>query len=156
MITRLLFKLRQVIHYLLNISIYYNSGVILRGVPKIIHGKNIEFSRNVRINENVFLHASNGIKIGENTTISYGACIISESYDLSKYELYIKRTHSGKEIKIGKNVWICANVTILPGITISDNIIVAAGSIVNKNLDKEFGIYAGNPARFIKYFGKVE
>lgn len=147
MIERLILKIREVIHYLLHINIYAGKKVILRGVPRILFGKNIIFEKNVRINERVFLHAVKGIEIGENTTLSYGCSLITESYDLSNWNQYLCRKHSGAPIKIGKNVWIAANVTVLPGVIIADNVIVAAGSVVCDCLEDEYTIYAGIPAR---------
>lgn len=52
-------------------------------------------------------------------------------------------------IKIGDNVWIGERAIILKGVTIGDNAVIAAGSVVTKNVDKNT-IVAGNPAKFIK------
>lgn len=49
---------------------------------------------------------------------------------------------------IGNNVSIGSNATILP-VKICDNVVIGAGAVVTKNIDKT-GIYAGNPARFIR------
>lgn len=51
-------------------------------------------------------------------------------------------------IKVGNRVFIGFNSTILPGITIADNCVIAAGSVVTKNIDVP-GVYGGNPAKFI-------
>lgn len=150
MFDRFILKIRELIHFFLHLDLYFRKKVILRGVPKILYGDRINFGKNIRINDNVFLHAANGIKIGDNTTLSYGACIISESYDVTNKIKYLERCHSGAPITIGKNVWICANVVILPGVSIEDNIIVGAGSVVTKSLTSSNSLYAGNPAKFIK------
>jgi acetyltransferase-like isoleucine patch superfamily enzyme len=50
--------------------------------------------------------------------------------------------------KIGNNVSIGSNATILP-VEICDNVVIGAGTVVTKNIDKT-GVYAGNPARFIR------
>lgn len=134
----------------MHIKIYKGKKVILRGVPQILYGNQITFGKNVRLNEKVYIHAANGISIGENTTISYGAMLISESYDIKHWENYIARHHDGAPIVIGKNCWICANTMILPGVTIADDIIVAAGAVVTKDLTETKCLYAGNPARLIK------
>ncbi|EBN0073378.1 acetyltransferase, partial [Salmonella enterica subsp. enterica serovar Virchow] len=52
-------------------------------------------------------------------------------------------------VKIGKNVWIGAGAVILPGVTVGDNSIIAANSVVNRNVPAN-SLYAGTPARFIK------
>ena len=151
MLDRVVLKIREVIYYVFHFKIL--KGVILRGVPRILYGNRIKFGKNVRLNEGVFLHAADGIEIGENTTLSTGVQVITESYDLTSYDSYIQRHHCGKKIVIGKNVWVGANAIILPGVTIGDNVIIGAGSIVTKDLLEEYSIYAGNPAKFIK---KVE
>lgn len=150
MIDRFILKIRELVHFFLHLNLYFGKKVILRGVPKILYGNRIEFGENVIINDKVFLHAANRIKIGNNTTLSYGACIISESYDVTDKIKYLKKYHSGAPITIGKNVWIAANVVILPGVSIEDNIIVGAGSVVTKSLTSSNSLYAGNPAKFIK------
>lgn len=150
MIDRIYLKIREIVHFIMHLNIYGKKHVILRGVPKILYGNKIKFGKNVRINDSVFLHATNGIVIGDNTTLSYGAMLITESYDLTDWESYSNRHHSGAAIIIGKNVWVCAGVTILPGVTIADNIVIGAGSVVTKNLTQDKSLYAGNPAKFIK------
>lgn len=150
MIDRITLKIREIIHYIFHIGIYFGKGIILRGVPQLLYAKNIRFGHNVRLNDRVYLHAAEGITIGENTTLSYGVAIITESYNVTDYNKYIQRHHLGAPVKIGKNVWICANSTILPGVTIGNNIIVGAGSVVTKDLLEENSLYAGNPAKFIK------
>ncbi|MCX6132015.1 MAG: DapH/DapD/GlmU-related protein [Proteobacteria bacterium] len=54
-----------------------------------------------------------------------------------------------KRTTIGNDVWIGANVVILDGIDIGMGAIVAAGSIVTKDIEA-FGIYGGIPAKFIR------
>lgn len=52
-------------------------------------------------------------------------------------------------IHIGNDVWIGGSSVILPGVTIGDNSVVAAGSVVTKDVPANV-IVAGNPARKIK------
>lgn len=53
------------------------------------------------------------------------------------------------KVKIGSRVWIGINVTICPGVSIGDNSIIAAGSVVTKDVPANV-IVGGNPARVIK------
>ena len=53
-----------------------------------------------------------------------------------------------KKTKIGNNVSIGTNSTILP-VEICDNVVIGAGSVVVKDIFQS-GIYAGNPAKFIR------
>lgn len=51
---------------------------------------------------------------------------------------------------IGNDVWIGTRVSILDGVQIGDGAIIAAGSLVNKDVPP-YAIYGGVPARLIKY-----
>jgi acetyltransferase-like isoleucine patch superfamily enzyme len=59
-------------------------------------------------------------------------------------------------INIEDNVWIGANCVILGGVRIVNGTVVAAGSVVNKSLDKTDSIYGGIPAKQLKKFVKNE
>lgn len=50
---------------------------------------------------------------------------------------------------IGQDVWVGANVCIMAGLTIGDGAIVAAGSIVTKDI-MPYSIWGGNPAKLIR------
>lgn len=53
------------------------------------------------------------------------------------------------DTEIGNDVWIGQNVTIMPGVKVGDGAIIAAKSVVVKNIDP-YTIVGGNPARVIK------
>ena len=50
---------------------------------------------------------------------------------------------------IGRNVWVGDKATILPGVKIGDCSIIAANSVVTKDIPS-FCVAAGNPAKIIK------
>jgi len=56
---------------------------------------------------------------------------------------------SNQKIIIEDDVWIGLGVVILSGVTVGKGSIVAAGSVVTKNLES-YSIFAGNPAKKIK------
>lgn len=56
-----------------------------------------------------------------------------------------------KPIIIEDNVWIGANSVITAGVTVGKQAIVAAGSVVTKDV-APFSIVAGNPAKTIKFY----
>ena len=60
-----------------------------------------------------------------------------------------KRINEGNSINIGNHVWLGMRAIILKGVNIGDNSIVAAGSIVTKDV-KANTIIPGNPAKQIK------
>lgn len=54
------------------------------------------------------------------------------------------------DVIIGSDCWICSGATILSGVTIGDGAVVAACSVVTKNVEA-YAVVGGNPARFIKW-----
>ena len=64
---------------------------------------------------------------------------------------YIKGHPASKgNITVGNDVWIGFNSIILSGVTIGDGAIIGANSLVTKDVEP-YAIYAGNPAKFIRY-----
>lgn len=59
------------------------------------------------------------------------------------------KTNEGKEISIGNHVWLGIRTIVLKGVNVGDNSIVAAGSIVTKDV-KANTVVSGNPARQVK------
>ena len=53
------------------------------------------------------------------------------------------------DIVIGNDVWIGRECTIMPGVTIGDGAIIAAYSVVVKDIPP-YGVAGGNPARLLK------
>lgn len=53
-------------------------------------------------------------------------------------------------VKIGYNVWIGDKATILPGVTIGDGVVVAANSVVTKDVPA-YCVVAGIPAKVVKF-----
>lgn len=120
----------------------------------------------ISIGENVFiggsvLSCSESITIGSNVLISWGVTIFdhnSHSIDYLKRRSDLNKLLIGekswddvkiKPVVIEDDVWIGVNSIILKGVTISKGSIVAAGSVVTKDVPP-FVIVAGNPAKIIK------
>ena len=51
---------------------------------------------------------------------------------------------------IEDDVWVGANSVLLPGVIIKKGAVIAAGSVVVKNVP-QYAVVAGNPAKIIKY-----
>ncbi len=56
--------------------------------------------------------------------------------------------HKGDTV-IGNDVWFGRNCVVMPGVKIGDGAIVAAHSVVTKDVEP-YSVVGGNPARFIK------
>ena len=66
-----------------------------------------------------------------------------------KSKTIIENELYSKKIIVCDDVWISCNCVILSGVKIESRSVIAAGSIVNKNVS-ENSLFAGNPAKFIK------
>lgn len=80
------------------------------------------------------------IRVGDNTIIGYNTTILTHEYLIREYRL--------GDVVIGSGVMIGANTTILPGVTIGDGAVVAAGSVVHKDVEPD-AFVGGNPIQTI-------
>lgn len=125
-------------------------------------GGKIIFENNTQIGYSSFVGAIHSITIGEGTVISNNVTIVDNNnhpvnpYDriiMQKSKIgsdYRKWKHSdSKPIIIGKNVWIGQYARINKGVTIGDNSIVAANTVVTKDVPPN-AIVAGNPGKIVK------
>ena len=105
---------------------------------------------NVSVNRGCILHAGGEIDIGDDVLIAPGVIIYSQNHSYNDLNSNIvNQGYTLKKVNIGNNVWIAANAIILPGVTIGQGAVVAAGSVVTKDV-KPNTIVGGNPATFIK------
>jgi virginiamycin A acetyltransferase len=74
----------------------------------------------------------------------------SSPYHLFSHNKGNPSSYSKGDILIKNDVWVGANCTILDGLTIENGAIIAAGSVVVKNVPA-YAIVGGNPAKIIKY-----
>ncbi|MBO8164354.1 MAG: acyltransferase [Brevibacillus sp.] len=81
------------------------------------------------------------IKVGKNCVIGYNTTILAHEYLVDEYRL--------GEVRIGNGVLIGANSTILPGVTIGDGAVVAAGTLVHKDVPAG-SFVGGNPMQVIR------
>ena len=71
--------------------------------------------------------------------------------DKEYYSVYRYADEEKKRLVcIGNDVWIGEGVKILEGVTIGNGAVVAAYSVVTRNLEP-YGVYAGIPAKLVKY-----
>jgi acetyltransferase-like isoleucine patch superfamily enzyme len=63
---------------------------------------------------------------------------------------YRGHPHTKGDVRIGNDVWIGLESVILSGVTIADGAVIAARSVVTKDVPA-YAIVAGNPARFVRF-----
>lgn len=113
-------------------------------------GLGLKIGNNSSIGPYSYIGCSGYIEIGENVMISPRVSIYSENHNFSDTSLpMIQQGVSQSFVKIEDDCWIAANAVILAGVTIGKGSVVAAGSIVTKDVPS-YSVVAGNPAKIIK------
>lgn len=135
-----------------NIYISSNSFIVVVNKNESKRNSKLYIGENTSIGEFANIRAAGGIiKIGSNCLIAQHVSIIAANHLYDKSKLI--RENEWCEIKnyiiIEEDVWIGANAVILPGVEIGKGAIIAAGSIVTKNVSA-YSIVGGCPAKVIK------
>src|SRR5437773_790533 len=81
-----------------------------------------------------------GIHIGTYSVVTFGAAILTHDYVNQR----------NNDVRIGDNCFIGAHSIILPGVSIGDGSIVAAASVVARDVPAR-SLVAGNPARDVEH-----
>ena len=110
-------------------------------------GLNIHVGDNFHADYNCTMLDLAEIRIGDNCLIGPDVGIYTAGHRLEPegrvLDVY------GLPITIGNDVWIGGHSTILPGVTIGDGAVIAAGSVVTKDVPART-LVAGNPAKIAK------
>ncbi|MGY1552756.1 DapH/DapD/GlmU-related protein [Microbacterium sp. A588] len=111
-----------------------------------------DFGRNITLGKRIFINAGckfqdqGGITIGDDCLIGHNVVIATLNHDLAPSR---RADMHPAPVTIGRNVWIGANATILAGVTIGDDAVVAAASVVTKDVPAG-SIVVGSPARVVR------
>lgn len=95
----------------------------------------------VALSEHVICYSVDAITIGNHATVSRDTFLCCASHDISSPNMEL--TYA--PIVIGDNAWIAARAIVLPGRTIGAGAVVAAGSVVVKDV-APWTVVGGNPA----------
>ena len=129
----------------------------------LIQGPSIEIGRNSSINGpgTDIMGFINDIKIGSFCSIARNVTIqeydhnpkLCATYPITGHLFGKKEEHgltSKGSVIIGNDVWIGTKSTVLSGVIIGDGAIVAANSVVTKEVP-QYAVVAGNPAKVVKF-----
>lgn len=116
---------------------------------KAIFGMEISIGDNSGIGRDSMIQ--NHVSLGKNIMMGPQCFIytINHKFDNIDIPMIYQGFSEYEPVIIEDDVWIGARVTILPGVKIGHGSIIAAGSVVTKNVD-DYAIVGGVPARVIK------
>lgn len=123
-----------------NVIVY--SGVVF-DAPQMM-----EIGNNVSINPYCYLAGE--ITIGNNVSIAHNTAFHSYNHTWENIDQPIRENPLyTRRIYVDDDVWFGCNCVVLSGVKISKRVVVAAGTIVTKNVENN-SIVAGNPGKVIK------
>jgi acetyltransferase-like isoleucine patch superfamily enzyme len=120
------------------------TNTILNMAQYIFSPNLIQIGNNTHINKGCFLDGRGSCIIGNSVSISHNVSIITGSHDAQQKDfrgVYLP-------IIIKDYAWIGINAIILCGVTIGKGAVVAAGSVVIKDVP-DYAIVGGIPAKII-------
>lgn len=119
---------------------------------KFLFSKNITLEKNSKVLDYAMFDGVGGITIGACTIVAPECTILTSNhqYDENKIELLpFNNELVKKAVLVQEYCWVGRRVMIMPGVTIGKGSIVAAGSVVTKDIES-YSIVGGNPAKLIK------
>jgi acetyltransferase-like isoleucine patch superfamily enzyme len=139
-------------HVLWRKKININGLARIHARTSIRNAQNIYLGNNVRITMDccVWAEINSKIIMGDNVLIGPGVKIFCGNHGTELNGIpMVFQNRVEKDIVIGNDVWIGANSVVVSGVKIYNGAVVAAGSVVTKDV-AENSIYGGVPAKFIK------
>lgn len=112
----------------------------------IVDGGTFKIGHDCFFNQNVTITCLDLVEIGNHVQIGNNTVIVDHNHDYTKGSGFVC-----DHVIIENNVWIGANCVILPGVTIEEGAVIAAGSVVNKNIPA-YTIAGGSPAKVLKEY----
>lgn len=85
------------------------------------------------------------IRVGDHVALGPRVRVLSAGHDYRELDL----PDTSASVEIGNHVWVGAGSTILPGVTIGEGAVVAAASVVTRDVPP-YTVVAGCPARVLK------
>ena len=127
---------------------YVPDGLTILAPFMCDYGTNIHLGSGVFVNVNCYFMDGADITLGNNVFVGPYTGFYTANHPLD-----YKRRNAGLEkalpIKVGNNCWFGANVSVMPGVTIGDGCVIAAGSVVTKDIPDN-SLIAGVPAKVIR------
>ncbi len=124
-----------------------DQGAVLFSKGSLVIGDRLFMGSNSRI------VAHERIEIGDDVTIAEMVSILDHDHEfhVTDEHLVVSRTDFvTAPVKIGSNVWLGDKVTVLKGVTIGDDVVVAANSVVTKDVPPRV-VVGGSPATIIRH-----
>lgn len=154
-----------VLNNILNVLPPYGKSLANRGklARKVLNdcGENLKISSNVNIYNPQNVSVGKNVYIGYNTYLGGGEIRLEDEVIIGPFCSIVAGNHTMKnesyrfgpydygKIEIGRGTWLGSHCVITSNVKIGKGCIVAAGSVVTKDIE-DFSVVGGVPAKLIK------
>jgi len=127
------------------------AGTFIHPSVSISNPHNIKVGISVRIQMSSILWASDNarISVGNYSGLGPGVKVYTSNHKFGAGARYIDQPWEESDVTIGDNVWVGSGTVLLAGVRIGDNSVIAAGSVVNKDIPSDC-LAAGVPCRVVR------
>lgn len=108
----------------------------------------LEFGDNVYLAKGCWFNGLGGITIGNDVNFGPYCVVVTTKHLLKNGSVHLGGTEF-LPVFVGDGTWIASHVTLTSGISVGCGCVVAANSVVTKDVESE-SVVGGVPARFIK------
>nr|WP_194397266.1 acyltransferase [Microbacterium atlanticum] len=108
--------------------------------------ESIRIGRYCTIGDSAFLDGRSGLTIGDCVNFGSHVTVYTRQHDVDSADF----AEVGAPVIVEDYAWVSSHSIVLPGVTIGRGAVVAAGSVVTKDVEP-FALVGGNPARFIRH-----
>jgi acetyltransferase-like isoleucine patch superfamily enzyme len=134
-----------------NKGIVIGNGIFL-GRNTILNCKNgdIVLEDNVNIGFNSMIFSASEVRVGAEQLIAAYCYLVGGTHHADDPTIpVLRQKRSSRGIRLGPGGWLGAHVTVLDGVRIGKNAVIAAGSVVHKNIP-DYAVAGGNPVMLLK------
>lgn len=128
--------------------LYMGDGATVGYGGTLSSTSSVRIGNRVTIGQHTILNANFPIEVGDDVGTGSYLAIWTHGYHFGHGPLDGSQV-AYAPVRIGRNVWLGFHVTVLPGVSIGDNSIVAAGSVVTRDLPPDV-LAGGVPAKVRK------
>lgn len=124
---------------------YVNDGCSL-----LADGGDFRLGENSFLNDQCMVIALADVIIGKDVMVGPRCCFVAGNHSFGDIQVpMIQQGYTAKGIRVADDVWIGINSTITDGVSIGRGSVIAAGSVVTKDVG-EYEIWGGVPARLLR------
>ena len=133
-------------------KVHKKRGVRIRPTAILRDAQNIYLGENTAVNHLCVLWAGKStgkIILGDNVILGPGVMMFGFNHQMKPEQTIVSQGFDDGDIIVGNDVWIGGNVTVVAGVKIGDGCVIAAGSVVTRDIPP-YSIAGGVPARVLK------